>query len=79
MPLMDVYNYFVSIVTTNMTCTDGINLVGAAIGNGEMDYVIQEQSYTEYAYAHGLIPLGAKRKIDRELEECMDEVSFLTY
>lgn len=37
-----------------------------AIGNGVIDDVIQANSYAEYAYYHGLIPLAAKQRIDRE-------------
>lgn len=54
---------------------DGINLVGAAIGNGVMDYLRQEPSYAEYAYAHGLIPLAAKKRFDRDWELCVAKVS----
>ncbi len=49
-----------------------INLQGVAIGNGVIDDVIQSASYTEYAYTHGLIPLGAKRKIDEMQGRCVE-------
>ena len=38
----------------------------------------QEQSYAEYAYYHGLIPLGAKNRFDREWAACMESVSVCT-
>ncbi len=53
---------------------DHINLVGAAIGNGIIDVFHQEPSYAEYAYTHGLIPLGAKKKFDADWEQCIDQV-----
>lgn len=53
---------------------DGINLVGVAIGNGVIDYLHQEPSYAEYAYYHGLIPLGAKQKIDYDFQLCLKQV-----
>ena len=46
-----------------------INLYGVAIGNGAID-PIQEASYAEYAYSHGLIPLEAKLEIDASLLTC---------
>jgi hypothetical protein len=57
---------------------DHLNLQGAAIGNGVLDYLFQEPSYAEYAYSHGLIPLAAKKKFDAEWIECLDQVSGLT-
>eukprot|EP01038_Epipyxis_sp_PR26KG_P004454 gene4454-6299_t len=51
-----------------------INLKGAAIGNGVMDYFHQEPSYAEYAYTHGLIPLGAKQKFDSDWQDCVEKV-----
>jgi carboxypeptidase C (cathepsin A) len=56
--------------------SDHINLAGIAIGNGETDYLHQEPSYAEYAYAHGLIPLAAKKKFEIEWMECLEEVRF---
>eukprot|EP01033_Poteriospumella_lacustris_P009692 gene9692-6935_t len=53
---------------------DGINLVGAAIGNGVLDFLFQEPSYAEYAYYHGLIPLAAKERFDREWTQCLQEL-----
>jgi carboxypeptidase C (cathepsin A) len=55
--------------------SDHINLAGVAIGNGETDYLYQEPSYAEYAYAHGLIPLAAKKKFEIEWMECLEEVN----
>lgn len=56
---------------------DDINLVGAAIGNGVLDFLFQEPSYAEYAYYHGLIPLAAKERFDLEWTQCLQEVSRL--
>ena len=55
--------------------TDGLNLAGVAIGNGVMDMVFQEPSYAEYAYYHGLIPLGAKQRFEKEWASCLEKVS----
>lgn len=51
-----------------------INLQGIAIGNGVIDYFFQVPSYAEYAYSHGLIPLGAKQKFDRDWENCIEQI-----
>lgn len=48
--------------------------MGVAIGNGVMDMLIQEPSYTEYAYSHGLIPLGAKIAIDKKRDRCIKQL-----
>ena len=56
------------------TQSDHINLAGAAIGNGVLDYLYQEPSYAEYAYSHGFIPLAAKKKFDFEWMECLEKV-----
>lgn len=58
---------------------DGLNLVGAAIGNGVMDYLKQEASYAEYAYFHGLIPYAAKQRFDYDWEVCKTKVSRLMH
>jgi carboxypeptidase C (cathepsin A) len=52
-----------------------INLQGVAIGNGVIDDPIQSASYTEYAYTHGLIPLGAKRQIDEMQGRCVEQAA----
>jgi len=51
-----------------------INLQGIAIGNGAID-TLQEYSYTEYAYSHGLIPLGAKKAIDKASAKCLAQAA----
>lgn len=48
-----------------------IRLKGVAIGNGAID-PIQDLSYSEYAYSHGLIPLAAKESIDAAAQKCYD-------
>lgn len=53
---------------------DHINLIGAAIGNGVIDFFHQEPSYAEYAYSHGMIPLAAKKKFDADWMQCVDQV-----
>ena len=49
-----------------------VRLAGVAIGNGAIDDAIQFASYSEYAYSHGLIPLGAKRLIDDQYTRCLE-------
>ena len=51
-----------------------INLQGVAIGNGEIDFVTQEASFAEYAYAHGLIPLSAKLHFERMYQLCLQGI-----
>lgn len=51
-----------------------LNMAGVAIGNGVLDSIFQEPSYAEYAYTHGLIPLGAKRKLDADWVQCLEDV-----
>lgn len=46
-----------------------------AIGNGVLDDVVQQASYTEYAYIHGLIPLGAKLYIDDIYNRCIENLA----
>lgn len=58
----------------NFCIVDNINLVGAAIGNGVLDFLFQEPSYAEYAYYHGLIPLAAKERFDQEWVQCLQSV-----
>lgn len=76
--LIDDFYYSVSEPEEqrHMRCVaqDDINLVGIAIGNGVIDYMHQEPSYAEYAYTHGLIPLGAKRQLDYEFQRCLQQV-----
>jgi cathepsin A (carboxypeptidase C) len=48
-----------------------IDLAGVAIGNGSLDPV-QDLSHAEYAYVHGLIPLGAKLAIEQNAAACLD-------
>lgn len=50
-------------------------LSGVAIGNGAIDDAIQEASYSEYAYMHGLIPLGAKLYIDDIYQRCIENAA----
>jgi len=47
-----------------------IDLAGVAIGNGAID-PIQDLSHADYAYFHGLIPLGAKLAIEKKMEACV--------
>jgi hypothetical protein len=50
-----------------------------AIGNGVMDMVFQEPSYAEYAYYHGLIPLGAKLRFEKDWASCLESVRTVLY
>jgi len=49
-----------------------IDLRGVAIGNGAID-PLQDLSYAEYAYSHGLIPLAAKEYIDEYAQKCYQD------
>ena len=64
------------VVWSCMVLADGLNLVGLAIGNGVLDALHQEKSYAEYAYTHGLIPLGAKQQFDYQYERCIAQVLY---
>lgn len=46
-----------------------MKLQGVAIGNGAID-PLQDLSHAQYAYNHGLIPLGAKLAIESKVEMC---------
>jgi hypothetical protein len=41
---------------------------------GVIDSMFQEPSYAEYAYTHGLIPLGAKKKFDADWIQCLENI-----
>ena len=47
-----------------------INLKGIAVGDGWVDPYIQESTYGDYAYAHGLIGLAQKGKVDELYNHC---------
>jgi len=59
------------VVKRQLSDTRGvrIDLAGVAIGNGAIDPV-QDLSHADYAYFHGLIPLGAKLAIEKKMEAC---------
>lgn len=61
--------------TMDITDSKYINIQGVAIGNGAIDDAIQFASYSEYAYSHGLIPLGAKAYIDDQYVRCMERTA----
>eukprot|EP00605_Chrysophyceae_sp_TOSAG23-4_P000446 GSChrysophyteH1.ASY1.ANO1.504.1 assembled CDS len=46
-----------------------VPIYGIAIGNGAID-PIQDLSHAQYAFAHGLIPYGAKIAIEAVVEQC---------
>lgn len=54
-----------------------INLQGIAIGNGMIDFITQEKAYAEYAYTHGLIPIGVKKVVDQLYRKCIDKAGGL--
>lgn len=47
-----------------------INLKGIGIGDGFVIPYIQESTYSDYAYAHGLIGLTEKQEADRLYDHC---------
>ena len=47
-----------------------INLAGIGVGDGWVAPLIQESSYGDYAYAHGLINLPQKQKVNELFAEC---------
>ena len=38
---------------------------------------LQDRSYAEYAYYHGLIPLGVKTEAERLYDECFERVKIV--
>mmetsp|Transcript_29725 Transcript_29725/g.28436 ORF Transcript_29725/g.28436 Transcript_29725/m.28436 type:complete len:866 (-) Transcript_29725:73-2670(-) len=51
-----------------------INLQGVAIGNGVIDEETQDATYPEYAYTHGLIPIGAKDYAEEQFQKCDNHI-----
>lgn len=47
-----------------------INLAGIGIGDGWVAPLIQEATYGEYAYSHGLIDLPQKNEVDKLYKTC---------
>ena len=62
------------LVLVLVSCSWCATSVGGllAIGNGAIDYAIQEPSYAEYAYYHGLIPLQARQRLEQEWSRYLD-------
>ncbi|WP_316802050.1 S10 family peptidase [Pedobacter nototheniae] len=51
-----------SILNANKVLKPQINLKGIGIGDGWVDPYIQQSTYADYAYAHGLVGLTEKQK-----------------
>ena len=47
-----------------------IHFQGVALGDAVLDLFSQTTSYAEYAYEHGLIPLGIKKLADKMFQQC---------
>lgn len=54
----------------NSTAETKINLTGIGIGDGWVDPLVQEATYGDYAYAHGLIDTIQKEKVDELYNQC---------
>lgn len=64
-----------SILEHNRTAKSKINLTGIGVGDGWVSPVIQEETYGNYAYAHGLIDLAQKAKADQLYLACESAVT----
>jgi len=60
---------YVPAIAQEIVSRGEIELTGIAIGNGVIDH-LQDTSYAEFAYSHGLIPLAAKELIDYKVAHC---------
>jgi carboxypeptidase C (cathepsin A) len=59
-----------AILEANASGLKKINLAGIGIGDGWVDPLIQEETYGDYAYAHGLIDLPQKQKVGELYTAC---------
>ncbi len=59
-----------AILDGNAAGNQQINLAGIGIGDGWVDPIIQEATYGDYAYAHGLIDLPQKTQADKLYKAC---------
>ncbi|WP_422375943.1 S10 family peptidase [Roseibium sp.] len=59
-----------AILEGNAAGAPKINLSGIGIGDGWVDPVLQEATYADYAYAHGLIDLPQKQEADALYQAC---------
>lgn len=59
-----------NILDGNQAGQPEIRLRGIGIGDGWVDPLVQEATYGDYAYAHGLIGLADKEEVDRRYAAC---------
>lgn len=62
------------ILDKNQENNPYINLKGIGIGDGFVAPCIQESTYGNYAYAHGLICLNEKKKVDKLYNGCKEAI-----
>ena len=59
-----------AILDENLKDQPYINLKGIGVGDGFVHPYIQESTYGDYAYAHGLIGLNEKKEADKLYRKC---------
>ena len=63
-----------AILESNKTDAEKINLKGIGVGDGWVNPYVQEATYGDYAYAHGLIGFKEKQEVDRLYAACAAEI-----
>ena len=59
-----------AVLAGNQRGEPAINLRGIGIGNGWVDPLLQQSTYGDYAYSHGLIGPHQRREVDTLYAEC---------
>jgi carboxypeptidase C (cathepsin A) len=59
-----------AILNGNKASSPTINLKGIGIGDGWVDPYVQQATYGDYAYSHGLIGLSEKHHVDQLYSAC---------
>jgi carboxypeptidase C (cathepsin A) len=64
-----------AVLNANQTNSPRINLVGLGVGDGWVDPYVQQATYGDYAYAHGLIGLMEKHHVDQLYGACVKAIA----
>jgi carboxypeptidase C (cathepsin A) len=59
-----------AILASNAAGSPEIKLAGIGIGDGWVDPYVQQATYGDYAYAHGLVGLAEKIEVDHRYSAC---------